>query len=218
VVQHGGKSFPANRASQENQTLSVGLPVPTRCCSTIESQPDWIVFRLETVRGTRPERVTLLQLPAAWIANLGRRLNAAWDDRTTACLMAAGMQTDCRPRDGKFAVLEAMTQDSPGPPLEGAAAAVIVSATEDFKSIARAASHAFGLPTNEDAQGTPVKDTELARGSYWFLSLAESEADRMIQLCDQTGIRQVMLSSGAWCTSPGHYLFHEGRYPRGRRA
>ena len=217
VVRHGGKGFSANAATRDGQTLTVAFAgTDTVLRYELETEADWVVFRLTAVQGTRPESVVLLQLPVAVTTNVGRRLNAAWDAQTAVGVMAANHQADCRPQVGKFATLSAATQDVPGPALEGAAAAVIVCPTGEFKTIARAASGAFGLLTNEDDRGTPVKDTELVRGSYWFMSFGEDEADKVIEYCLRTGIRQVMLSSGAWCTSPGHYLFHEGRYPRGR--
>lgn len=216
-VRHDGERFAADEASIEGNTLTVSFAnTDTVLVYTVEQGDDWIVFRLQSVAGARPESMTLLQLPVAIIENVGTRLNAAWDEQTTVCLMAATRQADCRGRTGRHAVLTATAQDTPGPRLGGAAAAVIVSPTPEFKRIAREASHAFGLLTNEDADGTPVKDTELVRGSYWFVSFGEYDADRVIEYCERMGFRQVMLLSGAWCTSPGHYLFHEGRYPNGQ--
>ena len=68
-------------------------------------------------------------------------------------------------------------------------------------------------PTTAD--GVASKDTDRARGSYWFLSFAENEVDQVIECCRKTGFRQVMINSGAWCTSSGHYLFNTARYPDG---
>ncbi|MDY0169479.1 MAG: hypothetical protein RBS80_23255 [Thermoguttaceae bacterium] len=216
-VVHGGKRFAAARAAADGDALTISFAdTDTVLTYAFERAGNWIVLRLRSVAGTRPESMTLLQLPVAITKNVGTRLNVAWDDETAVCMMAATRQTDCRGRAGRHAVLSASTQDSPGPELEGAAAAIIVSPTSQLKTIAREASHAFGLLTNEDADGTPVKDTELVRGSYWFLSFGEDEVDRVIDYSNRSGIRQVMLSSGAWCVSPGHYLFHEGRYPNGQ--
>jgi hypothetical protein len=90
-----------------------------------------------------------------------------------------------------------------------------VAPTSDFKAVARRASRAFGLLTNETPDGIPVKDTDLVRGSYWFLGFGEADVDKVIDYCEQAGIRQVMMGFGSWCTSAGHYTFHAGRYPRG---
>ncbi|MDZ7618654.1 MAG: hypothetical protein U1E05_16750, partial [Patescibacteria group bacterium] len=216
-VSHGGKPFAAAEATLDGDTLVLSFAnTDTVLTYTFETAENWIVFRLQAVRGTRPESMTLVQLPVSITENVGGRLNVAWDDRTAACMMAATRQAECRGRSGRHAILSATTQDSPGPRLEGAAVAIIVSPTPELKSIAREASHAFNLLTNEDATGTPAKDTELVRGSYWFVSFGEDEVDRVIEYCERSGIRQVMLSSGAWCASPGHYLFHEGRYPNGQ--
>ena len=37
----------------------------------------------------------------------------------------------------------------------------------------------------------------------------------MIDYCRKTGFREVMLNSGAWCASVGHFTFKESRYPDG---
>lgn len=176
---------------------------------------DWIVFRLATIEGTRPEQITLLRVPAAITENLGRRLNCAWDQNTSLCVMAANRSPDCRGAAGKPPLLEAQIQDAPGPRFESAAVALIACPTSRFKQVARDASRAFGLLTNEDADGTPVKDTDLVRGSYFFLSFGEKDVDKVIDYCNRAGIRQVMLSSPAWCKDVGHYTFREYAYPNG---
>ena len=217
AVRHAGKSFDACAAALDAETLTLRFAdtdTVLRC--RIEQAADWVVFRIESISGTRPESLVFFRVPVAITTNVGRRLNAAWDDETTVCVMAANRPADCRASGGKFATLAASTQDAPGPRIEGAAAALIVCPTAQFKAIARQASHAFGLLTNEDDNGTPVKDTDLPRGSYWFLRFTEAEVDQVIQYCEKTGIKQVMMSSSSWCTTPGHYVFNTSRYPNGR--
>ena len=216
VVRMEGKQHDASSATLTGGTLALTFQgVDTKLTYALERDDDWVAFRLAGVSGTRPESLTLLMLPIGITENLGRRLNAGWDEETAVCLMAAGRTVDCRIPGGKQVTLAALTQDAPGPKLEGAAAALIVAPTPEFKAIARKLSHTFDLLTNEDAGGTPVKDTDLVRGSYWFLSFGEQDVDEVIGYCEAAGIRQVMMGSGAWCTSPGHYLFNETRYPNG---
>ena len=74
---------------------------------------------------------------------------------------------------------------------------------------------AYGMPVNKTPDGVASKDTDMARDSYWFLSFAENEVDKVIECCRKTGFRQVMINSGAWCRSSGHYLFNTSRYPEG---
>ena len=189
--------------------------VDTEVRYRVEPGDSWVVFRLVEIRGSRPERMTLLRLPPAIVDSVGQRLNAAYDDRTCVCLMAANRQPDCGARTGKAPLLIATTQDSPGPRMEGCAVALIVCRTAEFREIARRASHAFGMLTNEDANGVPVKDTDLVRGSYFFLAFGEEDVDRVIDACRRTGIRQVMMNSGSWCSKVGHYVFNEQRFPDG---
>ncbi len=179
-----------------------------------EPADDWLRLTLRAVNGTRPDRVTL-RLPVGVNEHVGRMLNIGWDDETAVCLMAGNLQVRCVASGREHAWLQAVTQDAPGPRLEGAAVALIVCPTARFKAVARDASHAFGLPTNEDASGTPVKDTDLVRGSYWFLGFGPKDVDTVIDYCHRAGIGQVMMSSGAWCTRVGHYVFREG-WPNGR--
>jgi len=176
AVRMGGTQHDAESATLAGDTLTLTFQgVDTVLTYALERDDDWVAFRLAGVSGTRPESLTLLMLPIGITENLGRRLNAGWDEETTVCLMAASHTVDCRIPGGKQVTLAALTQDAPGPKLEGAAVALVVAPTPEFKAIARKLSHTFDLLTNEDADGTPVKDTELVRGSYWFLSFGEED-------------------------------------------
>ncbi len=216
VITVDGKHHAATAAARDDASLALTFDgTDTQLTYTLDITDDWVRFRLDSVDGSRPTSVDLLQVPIGITKNVGTRLNAGWDDQTVVCLMAASTQTDCRVRGGKPRYLNAAAQDAPGPKLEGSAAALIVCPTPEFKPIARKASHAFGLLTNEDADGRPVKDTDLTRGSYWFLTVGEDDVDEVIEYCNKTGIKQVMMNSGSWCKSVGHYTFHESRYPNG---
>ncbi len=217
TVRHGDDTYVASSLVASEAGLVLGFAdTDTRLHYAVEVADDWVVFRLQEIEGARPEAVVLLQAPISITERVGSRLNIAWDDETAVCLMAATRQADCRARRKKtYALLAASSQDAPGPRLEGSSVAIIVCPTDEFKAIAREASHAFGLLTNEDADGTPAKDTELVRGSYWFMGFGEADVDRVVDYCEQAGIRQVMLSSGAWCRGPGHYILNERYFPGG---
>ncbi len=174
-----------------------------------EPADDWLLLRIAAISGTRPDLVGL-RLPVAVNERVGRTLNIGWDDQTAVCMMAGNMQTFCRANGQNDLFLTATTQDAPGPRLEGAAVALIACPTARFKAIAREVSHACDLPTNEDADDTPVKDTDLVRGSYWFIQVGPSNLDDVIDYCHRAGIGQVMMNSGSWCKDVGHYTFKEG--------
>ena len=91
---------------------------------------------------------------------------------------------------------------------------LVVVPTDELRGVLRELAVACDLPRNE-RNGVPSKDLSIARQSYWFLSFAENEVAQVIRCCRQTGFRQVMLSSNAWCTSSGHYTFNTTRYPDG---
>ncbi len=215
-VTHSGRTFQANSAVLAGDALTLRFAdTNTMLVYQVERAEDWVVLRLNTVAGTRPERLVLLRVPVRITTRVGRRLNIAWDDKTAVCVMAVNRQVDCGAARRDFADLVASTQDAPGPRIEGAAAALIICPPGEFKAVARKASHTFGLLTNEDAGGRPVKDTELPKGSYWFLSFGEADVDKVVEYCERAGIKQVMMSSGSWCKTVGHYTFQETRYPDG---
>lgn len=216
AVSAAGKTAPACAAAAEGGGLELRFAgTDTVLTLAVAPAEHWLVFRLAALRGTRPERVTLLTLAPAIAETVGPRLCAAYDGETLVGLMALNPQTACSARPAPGAVLTASAQDVPGPRLEGSGAALIVCPTERFGAIAREASHAFGLLTNETADGVPVKETELVRGSYFFLGFGEADLDRVLGYCRQAGIRQVLLPSGAWCASVGHYPVNERNFPGG---
>jgi hypothetical protein len=217
TVRQGGRSFEASSAELTGTDLSVRFTgTDTVLRYQVHPADRWVVLKLTAVEGTRPEQVTLLQVPVGITAHLGRMMGCAWDERTAVGLLAANRQTDIAHARGTFCTLRAVTQDGPGPKLEGAACALMVCPRADLESTLRDAGHAFGLLTNEDRAGTPARDTDLPRGSYWFFTFGEADVDRVIALCEQSGLRQVLISSGSWCQSVGHYLFNDSRFPRGK--
>ena len=211
-----GTTRGANRAAFADGRLTVGFAgCNTQLTYAVTPAPDWLAFRLERVEGTRPTHLTLVRLGTTLTEHVGRRLNIGWTDRHAVCLMALNLQTQGKATRRKgYAELAAVTQDAPGPRLEGAAAALVVAPTPEIRGILRRLSVAFDLPRNEH-DGVPSKDLPLARQSYWFLRFGEKDADRVIDLCKQTGFRQVMMNSGSWCRTVGHYTFRTDAYPDG---
>ncbi len=216
VVKVGGKTCPADRAAMRDGKLVVGFTgCDTKLIYAVKPEPDWILFRLAGVAGTRPSRVTLVQLAVTITRHVGSRLNCAWDDNCAVCLMAANLQARGRgQRRAAWAELTATTQDAPGPKLEGAAAALVAAPTAELDAVLHRLSLASGLPRNRKGD-TASKRLPIARQSYWFLSFSANDVEKVIDCCRQTGLRQVMLSSGAWCRTVGHYTFHTSRYPGG---
>ena len=211
-----GKTYNAARASLEGDQLTLGLAgCDTKLVYAVSVADDWIIFQLVATSGPRPNRLTLVRIGTSITERAGPRLGAAWSDRYAVCLRGANLQTQGSvSRRSGHSLLSATTQDAPGPKLEGSAAALIAAPTADLRSILRELSAACDLLRNE-GDGLPSKELPIARGSYWFLSFAENEVDRVIDYCRKTGFRQVMINSGAWCSSVGHFTFNESRYPDG---
>ncbi len=212
----GGKRDRANSLRFRDGRLEIGFEKHgTRLVYRVHTTPDWIRFELSSISGTRPERLTLLRLPVAITATVGRVPDLARDEKTAVCLLSGGMQARgaARPRDG-WTELAVTTQDVPGPTLEGAAAALVVAPPAAIGTILQRAAAAFGLPTNT-RDGVPVKRLPRTRGSYWFISLGAADVERMIDCCNRSGIRQVMVNFHALCTAPGHYPINRKNFPRG---
>jgi hypothetical protein len=211
-----GRSAPLNAVAESADGLELRFAgVDTVVTCAVEKADLWLGFTVRSIRGTRPERLTLLSLAPAITTTVGTRLCAAYDSRTAVGLMARNLFAQCVGRAGPKAILTASAQDAPGPRLEGAGVILIVCPTDRFKAVAQEASHALALLTNETATGTPVKDSDLVRGSYYFMGFGEKDIDTLIATCRQAGFRQVLLPSGAWCSSVGHYLINERNFPGG---
>jgi len=214
-----GKTDRAAKLDWDGRLLRVKFAKnDTELVYAVEPAADWIVFKLRSVSGTRPTRLTMLRMPVAITENVGRRLNIAWNKDTAICLMAANMRAwGNGVNRGKWADLRVFSQDSPGPKLEGAAAALIVHPRPKIRKLLQEAALAFGLPTNTH-DGVPVKELPEVKQSYWFLSFGEKDVDKVIDYCKQTGFKQVMMSFGAWCTGSGHYAFKTAYYPDGKES
>ena len=221
---------------RQGDTLELGFTgTDTTLTLAVETPAEWIALRVVRFGGARPKAARFVMLNAAFSQTVGKRLNIGWNDAHALCVMAVSPLTDTQVLGHALVSLEetvaaigrgeggvlprvrltASAVDEPGPLMEGAAAAIIACPTPDFKRVAREVSHAYGLLTNETADGTPVKDSALVRGSYFFLSAGLGDVDTLIRRCHEAGIRQVLLDSGAWCSSVGHYTINAKNFPKG---
>jgi hypothetical protein len=211
-----GKTAPLCALAESAEGLELRFAgVDTVVTYGVQSADHWLGFSVRSVRGTRPVRLTLLTLAPAIVETVGTRLCAAYDHETLVGLVALNPQTACAARAAPKAILTASAQDAPGPRIEGTGVALIACPTERYKAIARDVSHSFGLLTNETADGVPVKDSEMVRGSYYFMGFGEADVERLLGYCRQAGIGQVMLASSAWCSSVGHYTINRHAFPDG---
>jgi hypothetical protein len=173
------KTHTANRASLAGDRLTVGFAgCDTQLVYAVETADDWITFRLAEVAGARPSHVTLVRIGVTIAERGGSRLNAAWNDRYAVCLRGVNLQTQgFQSRASDYRLLQAATQDFPGPKLEGAGAALVCAPTAELRSVLRRLAEAYDLVRN-GGDGVPSKDLPIARQSYWFLSFGENEVDR----------------------------------------
>ena len=231
-----GVWLPATSLRESKRALVLGFSgTDTTLTLTVETPPDWIALRVAAFGGTRPKAVRFVKLDSAFTETVGKRLNIGWNNAHALCVMAASPLTDTQVQGQTLVTLEqtvaavkrgeagvnprvcltAAAQDAPGPQMEGAAAVIIACPTPDFKKVARGVAHAYGLLTNETADGTPVKDTELARGSAFFIDAGLRDTDRLIRTCAATGLRQVVLPSPSWCSPASRTAINTENFPNG---
>jgi hypothetical protein len=212
----GAKTRSADRAVLAGNRLSIGLAgCDTQLVYEVGTADDWVAWKLVEIQGTRPTHATLVSIGVTPTQRVGGCLNVAWDEQYAVCLMGTNRQTQGRPaRQKGWTLLTAVAQDAPGPKLEGSCAALMAAPPQALRAALRRLAAAYDMPRNE-LGGVPSKELPIARQSYWFLSFGEKDVDRVIELCRQSGFRQVLLSSGSWCASPGHYLPNTMAYPGG---
>jgi hypothetical protein len=217
-VTYQGKTYASTSVKKAGYNIHVTFSsIDTKLAYSVVECKDWMHFQLQSVIGTRPEKIILCQLPINITENVGRTLNIAWDKQTSVVLLGANLPPDCKgsKRDG-VALLTATTQDSPGPHYEGNAIAIIVSPTAQIKDILRKASHVFDILTNEDEFGVPSKEI-YGRNSYFFFTKAtENDAERMIEYCKKTNIDQALILFSSWATSAGHIDYRLSNFPEGK--
>jgi len=217
AVKVDGKWHEAASAALDGDRLTVGFAgADTRLVYRVETRPGWVSWHIETVAGARPTHVILARLATSVSEHVGPRLCGGWDATTGVCLVTTSLQSYGRGRRrGKSAELTLTSQDAPGPRLEGAGAALVVAPTADLDATLGRLARACGLPTNANADGVQSKHLPMARGSYWFLRFGAGDVDRVLDLCRQSGFRQVMMLSHSWCKDVGHYTFRTDAYPDG---
>lgn len=217
-----GTSNPASSVKMQGKNILVEFKgVDTKLIYAVNTSNDWIHFKIAAVKGTRPEKVTYCQVPVNITKYVGPMLNIAWDEKTSVCLMAANMQSTCRPdkKAGKDkAVLQAITQDAPGPALEGAAVALIICPSPAIKTILRDVSHVFDLLTNEGPDGVPSKETVGRNSYFFFLGINETYADKMIEYCKRTNFKQAMIVFHDWAVTAGHIEYDKKKFSKGRES
>ena len=216
AIRVDGNTQSAAAATMSGERLTVDFDgCRTRLVYAVTRADDWIAFQLVGIDGPRPSHATLLQFGTTICERGGPRLNAAWNDRYAVCLRTTSLQSHGSvSKRSDHTLLGVVSQDAPGPRLEGAGAAILAAPPAELKPILARFSAAFDLPRNEEA-GVASKDLAIARQSYWFLSFAESDVDKVIDYCRQAGFRQVMLNCGSWCASVGHFTFKTDAYPDG---
>jgi len=211
-----GARAKANSVAFDGKKMTVGFPGhDTKLIYEVDPADDWILFKLVSIEGTRPSRLTLFRAPVIITETVGRQLAMARNAKTGVCLMAANMQSKGQARSrGGWTELAALTQDAPGPRLEGAAVALIVAPSSELHDLLRDASIAFKLPTNMK-DGVPAKEAPIAKRPYWFVSIGEKDVDKMIDYCNRSGVKQVLITFGAWSSAAGHYPINLRNYPNG---
>ncbi len=205
-----GAWHPATAARKTGQTLVLGFEgVDTTLTLALDAQPDWLGMRIAALGGTRPRAARFIKLDTIFTETVGRRLNIGWNQAHALCVMATSPQTQARVEGQTRVTLEetvaavnrgeagvnprvcltAVASDTASAKLEGASAAILACATPDFKGLARRIAQAHALPLCADTTSGTL------RNSYFRLR-ADTDAralDRIVALCKESGIRQVLV-------------------------
>jgi hypothetical protein len=224
----------ANRASLRGRELTLGFDgTEATVTLAVDAHPHGIALRIAACGGPRPKAVRFVALDSAFTESVGQRLNIGWNAAHALCVMALTPQVQAQfvgqPRVGLRETLDAVGRgeggvlprvrltatayEAPGQRLEGAAAAIVACATPDFSIAAEQLARAYGLAG--PAGFRPAALAESERGSCLVVHAGAADAERLVRLCAEAGVRRVVLSADAWCASPESVAVNTALYPKG---
>ena len=225
-------TFEANHISVDGNKIIIDFEiVPYQAVVTFDAKDEYITFTLsdfivpyELYDGLcmdlpPVEEFRILQLPIKNRKNYGQWINAIWDDKASACVLAAMPEAiiDSERRTG-YRILTADAKKELK--LKGVTAALIVSGgKEDFLNAVDVMEHDCGLPLGVESRRSAI----INRSIYWTADLCPANVDEHIRYAKMGGFNLMLLYYECMCPLPktwsygtcGDYSFSE-RYPRGK--
>ena len=224
-------TFEANRISVDGNKIIIGFEIiPYEAVVTVDVKDEYMTFTLsdfivpyEVYDGLcmdlpPVEEFRILQLPIKNRENYGQWINAVWDDKASACVLAAMPEAliDSEKRR-TFRILYANATKSVK--LKGTTAALIVSGgREDFLNAVDKLEHDCGLPLGVESRRNPM----INRSIYWSANLCPENLDEHLKYAKMGGFECMLLYYECMCPLPktwsygtcGDYSISE-KYPGG---
>ena len=212
---HKRTTYQANRIRREGDELVVGFEIaPYEAVVGFSMGEGYIAFtlkRFNCVAGLQYEGLRmdvppvasfrLIQLPVKRRANFGDWLNATWDERGAAAVVAADPYAliDHERRNG-FLLLEADLLR--GLELRGGKAAIVAGAGKDgFLSAMDAFERDLGLPRGVESRRSPLLNASI----YWTSRICPASVDEHIALAKKGGFRMMLIYYTAMTKAEGGY-------------
>jgi len=225
-------TFEANKISVDGNKIIIGFEIiPYQAVVTFDAKDEYITFTLSDFivpydlydglcMDLPPvEEFRIFQLPIKNRKNFGQWINAIWDDKASACVLAATPEAiiDSERRNG-YRILTADAKKVIN--LKGTTAALIVSGgREEFLDAVDTLEHDFGLPLGVESRRSPI----INRSIYWSADICPANIDEHIKYAKMGGFKCMLLYYECMCPLPktwsygtcGNYSFGK-KYPRGR--
>ena len=224
-------TFEANKIAVEGNKIIIDFEIiPYQAVVTYEVKDEYMTFTLTDFIVTPKmyeglsmdippgEEFRLLQLPIKHRKNFGQWVNAVWDDKASACVLAAMPEAiiDSEKRKS-YRILTADAKKEVK--LKGTSAALIVSGgKEEFLSAMNNLEHNLALPLGVESRKNPI----INRSIYWTTEITPKNVDEHIAYAKQGGFECMLIYYSSLCPMPtpwdygtcGDYSFNEN-YPNG---
>ena len=224
-------TFEANKISVDGNNIIVDFEIiPYQAVVTFDVKDEYISFTLtdfivpydlyDGLSMDLPpvEEFRILQLPIKNRKNFGQWINAVWDEKASACVLAAMPEAiiDSERRVG-YRILTADAQKCVN--LKGTTASLIVSGgREEFLGAVNTLEHDFGLPLGVESRKNPI----INRSIYWSADLCPANVDEHLKYAKMGGFDCMLLYYECMCPLPktwsygtcGDYSISE-KYPGG---
>jgi len=203
----------ANSLVREGDVLKIGFEDEFDVAVVrLDVKPDYVAFRLARIdyrfedfgdkRKTEVDELTILQLPLARRAHVGRTLNCTWDARAAVGLLAGDVATrvDAFDREDGALTFTAGTEERVN--LDAASAVLVATPTPRFLDAVDRVECDLSLPRGVQSR----RRADCACSYYYMLDFSPVTVDRHLALARKMGFRAVMT-----CLSP--ITASEGTYP-----
>lgn len=220
-VQLGAWNLPATSLKKEGNMLSVGFGAgQAQALVECRIHPFFIAFVLKSYTPPELASLTLFDLQAPKLENIGGSIGATYNDKAIQCIQTLhfdGTQT-IRQMDAQNVQFQITFPDLRRPlygknPVRGCA--FITCPRAQFFAVMREMERAFGLPSPQIG-GQPGKLSALVKRSYFFVTdLSEENVDAVIEYAKRGRFGYILIVENAWSRGSGSFIINEKNFPHG---